>query len=100
MVDAIKIRLLLLVFMLVGVVGALIGVAWMLAAIIFAPRGARAWQILLGFDRLFNATMGGNGKETLSSRAGRLMQERGWACQLCKFLDGLKKDHCKDSVGV
>ena len=72
----------------------------MLGSIICAPYGTRAWNIALAFDRLGNATTGGDGKETISSRAGKLMAERGWACYLCKFLDWLKKEHCKNSIGT
>lgn len=95
-----KQRALLLLFLIVGLVGTLVGTVWMLASIIFAPNGTRAWNIALGFDRLGNATTGGDGRETISSRAGKLMAERGWACQVCKFLDWLKKEHCVNSIGV
>ena len=95
-----KRRSLLLAFLVVGFFGAIIGAIWMVMAIVFAPNGTRAWNIALAFDRLGNATTGGDGKETISSRAGRLMTERGWACYLCRFLDWLKKEHCKDSVGT
>jgi hypothetical protein len=96
----VKRRALLFLFLIVGIVGVLIGAIWMLMSIIFAPDGTRAWNIALAFDRLGNATTGGDGKETISSRAGRLMAERGWACYLCKFLDWLKKEHCKTSIGT
>jgi hypothetical protein len=71
-----------------------------LGSIIIDPTGTRAKNIALGFDRLGNATTGGDGKETISSRANRLRATTGWACQLCKFLDWIQKDHCKNSKGV
>ena len=100
-VNSIKPRVLLLFFLLVGIFGSIIGAIWMFIAIIVAPNGTRAHDIALGFDRLGNATTGGDGKETISSRAGRLVPEnRRWACILCKFLDWLSKDHCKNSIGT
>lgn len=95
-----KMSLFLLVCLIVGVVGAIIAVGWMLIAIIFAPNGTRAWNIAQALDRLGNATTGGDGKETISARAGRLMTEKGWACYLCRFLDWLKERHCEDSAGI
>lgn len=96
-----KRRALLLVFMIVGVAGCVLALLWMLVAIIFAPDGQRAWHIAIALDQLGNATAGGNEDETISSRAGRFRREgRGWACVLCKLLDWLKRDHCKDSIGT
>lgn len=99
-INSIKLRIWLLIFLLVGIFGAVVGSIWMFVAIIIAPTGTRAHDIALGFDRLGNATTGGDGKETISSRAGRLMATTGWACYLCKFLDWLQKDHCKNSIGT
>jgi len=98
--NSIKQRIWLLVFLILGLIGTILGSVWMLGSIIVAPEGTRAKNIALGFDRLFNATTGGDGKETVSSRADRLRTTRGWACKLCKFLDWLSKDHCKNSAGV
>ena len=100
MVLILKKRALLLLFLLVGLVGTVLATIWMLGAILFAPEGTRAWDIALGFDRLGNATTGGDGKETISSRAGRLMGEKKWACYLCKLLDWLEKKHCENAIGV
>lgn len=100
-VNSIKQRIWLLFFLLLGIFGSIVGAVWMLVAIIVDPNGTRAKDIALGFDRLGNATTGGNGKETISSRAGRLVAEnRGWACVLCKFLNWLSADHCKKSIGT
>lgn len=100
MVAALKRRLLLLVFLIVGMAGAVIAACWLVACILFAPGGQRAWRIVIALDQLGNATTGGADGETISSRAGRLQSERGWACYLCKFLDWLQKDHCKNSIGT
>ena len=100
MIAFFKERLLLIVFLIVGLIGALIAIVWMMVAIIFAPSGTRAIDIALSLDRLFNSATGGNGKETLSSRAGRLsIENTKWACTLCVFLDWLQTDHCKNSIG-
>ena len=96
-----KRRLLLTVFLSVGLVGAVIATLWLIVAIAFDPNGRRPLNIILAFDRLFNASVGGEIVETLSSRAGRLQNENvPWACYLCKFLNFLEKDHCQDSIGV
>src|SRR5665811_1499461 len=96
-----KLRALLLVFLFVGIGGCILATSWMLMAIIFSPNGQRAWQIAVSLDKLGNATTGGFEDETISSRAGRLRKRgRRWACVLCRLLDWLKKDHCKDSIGI
>lgn len=96
-----KRRALLLVFLLVGIGGCVLATLWMLAAIFFSPNGQRAWRIAIALDQLGNVTTGGYVDETISSRAGRLRREgRGWACVLCRLLDWLKKNHCKDSIGT
>lgn len=55
---------------------------------------------MLAFDRLVNALFGGDSKETISSRTGKYAAKRsGWfPCKLCRFLDWVKKDHCKNSI--
>ncbi len=60
----------------------------------------RAWDVLVAFDRVGNAALNGNPKETISSRAyrGTLEGNKGW-CILCKILDDIQKDHCKDAAG-
>ncbi|MDH2917580.1 MAG: hypothetical protein PXX73_00085 [Sideroxydans sp.] len=101
LIASLKRRLLLLVFLLLGVGGAMLAATWMLVCIVFAPHGTRPWHIAIAFDQLANATTGGNEDETISSRAGRLQREgRGWACVLCRLLDWLQKDYCKHSIGV
>jgi hypothetical protein len=99
--TSLKRRALLLIFLLVGVFGALLATLWMLLCMLFAPYSSRPWHIALAFDQLANATTGGSEDETISSRAGRLRKEgRGWACVLCRVLDWLQKDHCVNSIGV
>ena len=84
-----------------GLLGAIIAIVWMILAILLDPKGERPHDIALAFDRLFNATTWGSGKETLSSRAGRLEQQgEKWACVLCKFLNLLQKNHCQNSIGT
>lgn len=96
-----KSRIFLFVFLIIGLIGSLIGTIWTIFAIVFSPNGTRALNIILAYDRLFSATTGGTGQETLSSRAGRLSKENTkWACFICKFLDWLQKDHCKNSIGI
>ena len=94
-------RLLLTVFLVLGILGCIIAAIWLIACIIFAPCGTRPMHIAIGFDQLVNAATGGNVDETISSRAGRLRKEgRGWACVLCKLLDALDKNHCANSIGI
>lgn len=60
-------------------------------------------QYLLNFaillDELGNTLTGGDPGETISSRAGKAMQEGNrFACVLCRFLDLFQKDHCLKSI--
>lgn len=61
----------------------------------------KAWDMLVAFDRIGNAALNGNPSETISSRAyrGTLEGNTGW-CILCKILDDIQKDHCKNSAGT
>ena len=95
-----KKRLLYLAFLLGGQLANAVAVAWMLALIVFAPDSPRALRISVAWDQLGNATTGGSEDETISSRADRLRaQNVRWACVLCRVLDWLEKDHCKNSRG-
>lgn len=41
----------------------------------------------------------GSPDETISSRAAKARnKDKAWGCVLCKFLDYLQKDHCKNSL--
>ena len=96
-----KRRLLLTMFLAIGIVGCILSAMWMLICIIFAPNSQRAEHIALAYDQLGNATTGGDVDETISSRAGRLKKEgRGWACVLCRVLEWLEKGHCDKSIGT
>ena len=67
------------------------------AAVLPALR-ADAWRCIVAVDQLFNAALGGNERETISSRAGKARsQGRAWGCVLCKLLDRIETDHCKKS---
>lgn len=60
-----------------------------------------AWEILLAFDRLGNVATNGDWRETISARANRARREgRRWGCVLCRLLDWVQKDHCKDAGGI
>jgi hypothetical protein len=55
---------------------------------------ARIKQILIAFDQLINALLGGWADETLSSRAWR---ESAWLAALIDALFWFDKDHCFES---
>ena len=62
---------------------------------------ARAWVMSIAHDQLANAAANGDPDETISSRANRARSEkRRWGCRLCRLLDWLDQDHCRDSAGV
>lgn len=89
--------LLALFFICQGI--ALLAAIKTLCAIFFSPD--RAWHLIVSYDRLANATINGNGKETISSRAQRGTEEgnKSW-CILCKLLDRIEKDHCLNSKDI
>lgn len=61
----------------------------------------RAWRMAKAYDRVGNTAIGGTDTETVSSHAYRAQQEgRRWGCILCKLLDRVEKDHCKNSAGI
>lgn len=63
----------------------------------FIKRYAMNWLRLA--DEALNVSTGGDANETLSSRAGKGVQEgKRWACVLCRFLDIFQKDHCLKSI--
>lgn len=60
----------------------------------------RAKDIAVALDRAGNAAINGSYQETISSRANRARSEgRRWGCILCRFLDALSPNHCRDSAG-
>lgn len=56
------------------------------------------WNILISIDQLANTLLGGDPDETISSRTGKLMDKRGWAKHLAKFLSFFEKDHAQKSI--
>lgn len=53
-------------------------------------------NLLVAIDQVGNAILGGYPDETISLRAARErdLNDKEWACILCKFLDLFQKDHC------
>lgn len=57
------------------------------------------WNLLISLDQFLNALTLGDPDETISSRAGKAMQEgKRWGCVLCRVLDVFQKDHCLKSL--
>ena len=56
------------------------------------------WNILIAIDQFFNAVLGGDPDETISSRAGKRRETQLWARCLCWFLNKLDTKHCKKSI--
>jgi hypothetical protein len=80
----------------------LLALTWWLVkylwAIVFAPN--HAWALAISVDQTANAAFNGNPDETISSRAGRHVNDEQWACWLCWLLDKVDPDHCQKSIGV
>jgi hypothetical protein len=58
----------------------------------------RAWEIAKGYDLLANPVFNGRAGEYISGRAHRGTSEGArWACVLCRLLDLIDKDHCKNN---
>jgi hypothetical protein len=99
--DDIKERLLLLILLAVASIGGLIAIAWSLFAILVNPKSTRARAVLRALGRATNASLGGDEKETISSRLGRAEElNKPYACVICRFLSLLVKNHCKKSIGI
>lgn len=74
--------------------------SFLIMVISLFTKSKRFWTIVLAKDQAFNASIGGSEDETLSSRAGRAnIRGDKWACVLCKILDYIQKDHCKNAIG-
>jgi hypothetical protein len=60
------------------------------------------WNILIAIDQFFNAVLGGDSDETISSRMGKHVAKRD--CPFCNFvckaLNLFQKDHCVKSIEV
>lgn len=107
MIFAIRIRLQRTVFALVGTLVAVLAHLWLVVALVFAPEGTRCQNIILSDDRLGNSMTGGDGRETFSSRLGRMqvaLAAQGiampkWAIRCAAFCDALQANHCRDAIG-
>jgi hypothetical protein len=83
---------------LVCLVGTVLTLVRMLVCVMSAPQ--RAKDIAVALDRAGNAAANGSNSETISSRANRARTEgRVWGCVLCRLLDALSPNHCRDSAG-
>jgi hypothetical protein len=71
-------------------------------SVVFSPDSA--WTLAVSADQLANTAFNGNPDETISSRAYRHSQDNEdrecWAVWLCRLLNKVEKDHCKNSLGV
>lgn len=91
-------RLRLLGIWLVCLGGTVFTLLRMLFCVASAPDKAK--DIAVALDRAGNAAINGNNTETISSRANRARTEgRRWGCVLCRLLDALSPNHCRDSAG-
>lgn len=92
-----KSRLALAILWPLCLLAAVVGLAWMLAAML--TNSQRAWAIAVGFDQVGNATTGGDPDETISSRCWRYRTEQPYRALrgLIDFAFGLAGDreHCK-----
>lgn len=78
-------------------VGTVIGLLWMVPALIF--NSPRFLYVAKGFDCAASAVFGGDGKTTISRRAGLAARAgRRWGCVLCRLLDHIDRDHCERAV--
>lgn len=68
-------------------------------AMVLWANPAKAWSIAKMQDVALNVAANGQPYTTISSRAARA-QLRGarWGCVLCKLLNAIDKNHCKDSL--
>ncbi len=74
-----------------------IAACWMLLAIVAGS--PRAWRLAVSYDQLANTAFGGHEDETISSRAYKAATRgRRWGCILCKLLDKIQPNHCRQSV--
>lgn len=86
----------LALFLLCALV-ALVGLSWMLLAIL--GNSDRAWRLGVSFDQLANTAFGGSEDETISSRAGKAARKgERWGCVLCKLLDWFEPNHCESNI--
>lgn len=56
-------------------------------------------RVLVSIDQLVNTLFGGFEDESISSRAAKAqLKGKKWGCVLCKILDKIDKDHCKNNI--
>ncbi len=71
----------------------------MLWCVVLNP--AKAMSIAIGIDRALNTAANGGRTETVSSRASRARGAgRRWGCVLCRVLDWIETDHCRNAEGI
>lgn len=60
------------------------------------------WNVLIGFDQLANAILGGDPDETISSRLGKVIarnaETNNLAWFVCYILDKIDPNHCQKSI--
>lgn len=75
--------------------------AWRYCKLVTACVRLWLFNFAIAIDQLGNALIGGDPQETISSRAGKLVdRDVKWACVLCKFLDAVDARHCATSRNV
>lgn len=85
-----------LVIWFVCLLGAVIGLAWMLCSLLVG--GERYMRIAVAFDCAASACFGGDGHTTISNRAYSAEKAgRRWGCILCKLLDSIDPNHCENA---
>lgn len=60
--------------------------------------GKYFFNILVSLDQLGNTLIGGDPDETISSRAGKTMENSILSYWLCRVLHVLDPNHCKKSI--
>lgn len=87
----------ILVLLLIGQCAAILAplrAAWAL----LTGNTEQALEIAKGYDLLGNTVLNGEAGEYISTRANRARAEgRRWGCWLCRLLDRITADHCKNS---
>lgn len=74
-----------------------VAAVWMLCALLAGS--PRAWRLAVSYDQLANTAFGGHEDETISSRAYKAATRgRRWGCILCRLLDKIQPNHCRQSV--
>jgi hypothetical protein len=56
------------------------------------------WNVLIAIDQLFNAALGGDPDETISSRVGKRRHECRFCRLLCDVLHWFDTKHCAKSI--